>query len=139
MLAAVDPDERARYELARRRANAGRPRRRLWAAVLAPDPLYCALCSGRIDKTLQRTGRAPHPMSACVDHIVEIADGGDPLDPDNLQPAHRRCNGEKEARRAAARAADPDGEFIARRRQPPARLGVVERPRGTAPIVGADP
>lgn len=107
----MDPDDRDRYRRDRARANGGRTRARVYASVLAPDPLYCALCHEPIDKRLPRVpvdGRPPHPMSATVDHRIEIIDGGDPLDPSNLQPAHRSCNEEKErARRAAAAAGAP--------------------------------
>lgn len=48
----------------------------------------CALCGLPIDKKL----RFPDPMSATVDHIVPIAKGGHPSDPQNLQIAHLICN-----------------------------------------------
>lgn len=133
----MDPHRRSSYERDRARANSGGPRRRVWAAVLAPDPLYCALCGGRIDKRLPRVsrpGRPAHPMSATVDHIREIVEGGDPLDPANCQPAHRRCNEAKEKARQAARLAARrafDDEFIDLEPLP-------ERP-DRAPVVGLDP
>ena len=48
----------------------------------------CALCGLPIDKKL----RFPDPMSATVDHIVPVAKGGHPSDPQNLQIAHLICN-----------------------------------------------
>lgn len=38
-----------------------------------------------------------------VDHILPINDGGDPLDPENLQSLCRRHHGEKTAKDIAAR------------------------------------
>ena len=60
------------------------------------DP--CALCKQPIDYSLTtyvdpRDGRRKrHPMSFEVDHIVPIAQGGDPYDPANAQASHRICN-----------------------------------------------
>ena len=51
----------------------------------------CGICGKPVDFTL----RYPHPMSACIDHIVPIAKGGHPSDPENLQLAHWTCNRQK--------------------------------------------
>ena len=48
----------------------------------------CALCGKPVDFSL----KAPHPLSATVDHIIPVAKGGHPSDIDNLQLAHRCCN-----------------------------------------------
>ena len=37
----------------------------------------------------------PHPMSPSIDHIIPVAKGGHPSDPDNLQLAHWTCNRQK--------------------------------------------
>lgn len=37
----------------------------------------------------------PHPLSACIDHIIPVSKGGHPSDIDNLQLAHFTCNREK--------------------------------------------
>lgn len=37
----------------------------------------------------------PHPLSACIDHIVPVAKGGHPSDRENLQLAHWCCNRQK--------------------------------------------
>lgn len=58
--------------------------------ILATED-HCALCGRPVDKTL----KAPHPMSACIDHIVPIAKGGHPSALDNLQLAHWTCNRQK--------------------------------------------
>jgi len=51
----------------------------------------CGICGHPVDKSL----KYPHPMSACVDHIIPIAKGGHPSDIDNLQLAHWTCNRQK--------------------------------------------
>lgn len=56
------------------------------AIIAAGD--VCAICGRPIDKTL----KFPDPMSASVDHIIPIAKGGHPSDPQNLQLTHLICN-----------------------------------------------
>lgn len=53
--------------------------------------LPCALCGKSIDYSLP----VGHPMSYELDEIVPVSKGGDPLDPGNVQPAHRCCNQSK--------------------------------------------
>lgn len=55
--------------------------------ILATQDI-CALCGAPVDKTL----KAPDPMSPNVDHIVPIAKGGHPSSLENLQLTHRWCN-----------------------------------------------
>ena len=61
----------------------------------------CALCGRPIDLDLKtyvdpRDGkRKRHPWSMEVDEIVPLSCGGDPIDPRNVQPAHRICNQRK--------------------------------------------
>ena len=55
--------------------------------------LPCAICGRPIDYTLP----PGHPMSYELDEICPVAIGGDPLDPRNVQPAHRICNERKGA------------------------------------------
>jgi 5-methylcytosine-specific restriction endonuclease McrA len=74
----------------RSRGRTGRPWRRIRAQILT-DSQTCWLCGHPIDLTLPATD----PMSATVDHVLPLAAGGDPLDPHNLRPAHRVCNGRK--------------------------------------------
>lgn len=61
----------------RSKGRTGRPWRRVRAAVLATSDV-CWIC-----------GR---PGATTVDHVVALALGGDPLDRDNLRPAHLACN-----------------------------------------------
>jgi 5-methylcytosine-specific restriction endonuclease McrA len=56
-------------------------------AIFERDGWTCRLCLGPIDKAL----RYPDPMSASVDHIVALAQGGT-HEPANVQAAHLRCN-----------------------------------------------
>ena len=46
----------------------------------------CGICGKSVD---------PHPLSACIDHIIPIAKGGHPSDINNLQLAHWTCNRQK--------------------------------------------
>lgn len=48
----------------------------------------CGICGKPVDFSL----KFPHPLSACVDHIIPVAKGGHPSDIDNLQLAHFCCN-----------------------------------------------
>lgn len=48
----------------------------------------CAICGGIVDKTI----KAPHPMSPSIDHIIPVSRGGHPSDISNLQLTHRACN-----------------------------------------------
>lgn len=66
-------------------------RRRQLRRWLAAQGGPCALCGGEIDYTLP----AGHPLAFEVDEIVPVSRGGDPLDRDNVQPAHRICNERK--------------------------------------------
>lgn len=51
----------------------------------------CAWCGNPVDKTL--SGR--HPWGPSIDHTTPLSQGGDPLDPTNLQLMHLRCNSQK--------------------------------------------
>lgn len=76
--------------------------------VLAPDPLWCGWCGGRIPKHVHYLD----DLAPTADHIIEISDGGDPTAVSNLQPLHRLCNLEKERQRRArleGRTARPRG------------------------------
>jgi hypothetical protein len=45
-------------------------------------------CPRTIDYGLHHTD----PYAYCTDHITPRSKGGDADDPNNMQPAHRRCN-----------------------------------------------
>lgn len=49
---------------------------------------FCGICGRQVDKTL----KFPHPLSACIDHIIPINKSGHPSDLNNLQLAHLTCN-----------------------------------------------
>lgn len=63
------------------------------ADIFERDRWVCGLCHRRIPKHL----KSPHPMSASLDHIVPLADGGDHL-PTNVHASHLRCNLSKNRR-----------------------------------------
>ena len=79
-----------------RNANgaARRALRRRVAAVRAP----CWICGLPIDYDLP----ARHPHSYELDELVPVSNGGDPLDPANVAPAHRICNQWRCAKSVAA-------------------------------------
>lgn len=69
-------------------------RRRSWrrrAEIVYATQTHCAWCGQWVDQTLPPT----HPMSRSADHIISVADGGDPDQP-TLALMHRRCNTAKE-------------------------------------------
>ena len=51
----------------------------------------CGICGKAVEFGL----KYPHPLSACIDHIIPVAKGGHPSDIDNLQLAHWTCNRQK--------------------------------------------
>lgn len=51
----------------------------------------CGICGKPVNKKL----KYPHPLSACIDHIIPVAKGGHPSDMSNLQLAHWVCNRQK--------------------------------------------
>ena len=51
----------------------------------------CGICGKPVDFSL----KYPHPLSACIDHIIPVAKGGHRSDIDNLQLAHWTCNRQK--------------------------------------------
>ena len=65
--------------------------RTLWEhnrKIILASQSICGICGKPVDKSL----KAPHPMSATVDHIIPVSANGHPTDLDNLQLAHRYCN-----------------------------------------------
>lgn len=80
--------------LVRRRAAAGEP---------------CGICGKPIDLdapqfyTDPRDGRRKRaPWSLECDEVVPVSRGGSPIDPKNVQPAHRACNQRKGAGKRSA-------------------------------------
>ena len=59
----------------------------------------CGICGKPVDFGL----KYPHPLSACVDHIIPITKGGHPSDINNLQLSHWTCNRQKSDRLIEAR------------------------------------
>lgn len=55
------------------------------------EQTVCGICGLPVDKKL----KYPHPLSACIDHIIPLAKGGHASDINNLQLAHWCCNREK--------------------------------------------
>ena len=75
-----------------RRSNGSR-RTKLRNRVAA-EGAPCHLCGKAIDYSLP----AGDPMSFELDEIIPVSRGGDPLDRENVAPAHRICNQMRGAR-----------------------------------------
>lgn len=56
--------------------------------IILKTQTVCGICGAPVDPAY----KAPHPLSATVDHIIPVSKGGHPSSPDNLQLAHRWCN-----------------------------------------------
>jgi 5-methylcytosine-specific restriction endonuclease McrA len=70
--------------------RSGRAWDQLKARVFAEET-HCWLCHRFVDQTLPpRTAQ-----SRSVDHVVPLAQGGDPLDRRNCRLAHLSCNGRR--------------------------------------------
>lgn len=74
--------------------------------VIAPGKVFerdgwaCGICGGEVDKTLKH----PDPMSASIDHVVALSNGGTHTW-DNVQCAHLTCNVAKGNRERGRRSA----------------------------------
>jgi len=67
-------------------------------AIFERDNWICGICKKRVGKKY----RYPHPLSACLDHIMPISKGGT-YTARNVQCAHNRCNSRKSNHLHAAR------------------------------------
>lgn len=63
-------------------------RRRQLRVWLKAQGEPCWLCGGAINYSLP----ARDPWSFEVDEVIPVSLGGDPLDKNNVRPAHRICN-----------------------------------------------
>lgn len=81
------------------KGRAGTAWLRVQAQVYAEET-NCWLCHKWVDQSLD--GRT-HPMGRTVDHVLELWQGGDPLDRSNCRLAHRKCNTAKSNRLRARR------------------------------------
>ena len=90
------------------RAAFDRAKKRIYATQTV-----CGICGKPVDFTLNY----PHPLSACIDHIIPVARGGHPSDMDNLQLAHWCCNRQK-SDKLMARESAPAQQTISNRNLP---------------------
>lgn len=61
--------------------------------LLCPPGSYCQVDECHYSSREIVFGLRPrHPQGPSLDHIIELWEGGAEEDPDNLQPAHLRCN-----------------------------------------------
>lgn len=78
----------------------------------------CGICGKQVDFGL----KYPHPLSACIDHIIPVAKGGHPSDIENLQLAHWTCNRQKSDKLIEKRTFDDDqSDIISNRILPQSR------------------
>ena len=120
-----------------RRANGSR--RDALRARLRAQERPCWICrafgrDGAIDYSLP----AGHPMSFEADEIIPVSLGGDPLDPANVDAAHRRCNqwrGNRTVDEVLRIASGDTGAKRSRGKPLPVSRDWRERPEG----VGASP
>lgn len=73
----------------------------------------CGICGMPVDFSL----KYPHPLSACIDHIIPISKGGHPSDIDNMQLAHMMCNRQK-SDKLAEKSVEMQEETIGNRELP---------------------
>lgn len=82
--------------------------------ALRAKRLPCWLCGKPIDYTAHHNS----PWAFCVDEVIPRSKGGSSLDPANLRPAHRWCNGSRN-NRAPTRTAGPPIPLVAPARSRP--------------------
>lgn len=86
---------RAAKQQRRNWKRAGRPTDAIFiyrSRIFDRDGWRCRICMKKVNKKL----KAPHPMSASLDHIVPLSKGGK-HEPLNVQLAHFMCNSIKSA------------------------------------------
>lgn len=71
----------------------------------------CGICGKPVDFSY----KYPHPLSACIDHIIPIAKGGHPSDMDNLQLAHWTCNRQKSDKLVRGKGPQKSTEILSNR------------------------
>lgn len=71
----------------------------------------CGICGRPVDFSIPY----PHPLSACIDHIIPIVKGGHPSDIDNLQLAHWTCNRQKSDKLIERKKCDQKDELMSNR------------------------
>lgn len=74
----------------------------------------CGICGKEVNFRL----KWPHPMSACIDHIIPVAKGGHPSDISNMQLAHMSCNRQKSDKLTATREVSTGVELVSNRALP---------------------
>lgn len=74
----------------------------------------CGICGKPVDFGL----KYPHPLSACIDHIIPVAKGGHPSDIANLQLAHWTCNRQKSDKLVEKQHFDNGTELVSNRNLP---------------------
>jgi len=77
------PEHRSRRRSPSSRVTGSHEWRRMRSAVLQRDSFTCQHCGAK---------------ATCVDHIVPVSKGGDPLDPANLVASCHYCTSSKGAR-----------------------------------------
>lgn len=63
----------------------------------------CGICGKPVDKSI----KAPHPLSPVIDHIMPVSKGGHPSAIENLQLTHWTCNRTKSDKLFNAKQSEP--------------------------------
>lgn len=74
----------------------------------------CGICGKEVDFNY----KFPHPLSACIDHIVPVARGGHPSAIENLQLAHMTCNRQKSDKLVVKEVFDEEVKLVSNRNLP---------------------
>ncbi len=104
------PDTRSRAEVFKGHRGQFETNRK---RILASQEV-CGICGRPVDKSL----KYPHPMSATIDHIIPINQGGHPSDLANLQLAHFCCNRQKSDKLSGQRQFTKAPEVVSNRLLP---------------------
>lgn len=87
------------------------------------EPRLCYFCGQYVDYAVP----ARTSLSKSVHHIIDLADGGEPFDPENVALAHYGCN----SRAGAARQAERDRPVREHKRAARAQGMWMSAPKGS--------
>ena len=83
-----------------------------WHAAIRNDPRYHAFRAAVLERDEYRCQACGSESQLEADHVVPLAHGGDPFDPDNGRTLCKPCNG-KRGTRAVIRSHYVNGKWFA--------------------------